>query len=141
MSDLILDPIVGINTEMFPFAQHYSMLMVLNDLPLPGNCSESVKFLLTLCFRSRSVEKFPHRCAQQYFDWQFFCFVFVRRLFPLELVGIQAPNGSDDFNACLKRTETASIDDMDLRAAANFTGKFLEGWLEIVLAKENAGQL
>ena len=40
-----------------------------------------------------------------------------------------------------KRLETVPIDHMNLRAAAKLTGKFLEGWLEIVFAKENAGQL
>ena len=79
--------------------------------------------------------------AQQYFDRQFLSFVFVRRLLPFELIWIQTPNGSNDFNACFKRMETVSIDNVELRAAAKLTGKFLEGWLEIVFAKENAGQL
>jgi hypothetical protein len=61
-------------------------------------------------------------------------------LLPFELVWIQAPNGSNDFNARFERLEAVSIDDVKLRAAAKVTGKFLEGWLEIVFAKENPGQ-
>jgi hypothetical protein len=47
----------------------------------------------------------------------------------------------DNFHRPSKRLETFAIDDMNLRAAAELTGKFLEGWLKIGLAKENAGQL
>ena len=47
----------------------------------------------------------------------------------------------DNFHPGAKRLETFAIDHMNLRAAAELTGKFLEGWLKIVLAKENAGQL
>ena len=47
----------------------------------------------------------------------------------------------DNFHPGAKRLETFAIDDMNLRAGAKLTGKFLEGWLKIVLAKENAGQL
>ena len=87
------------------------------------------------------VEELVHRPAKQYFDRQFLSLVFVRRSLPFELVWIQAPNGSNDFNSCSKRTETVSIDNVNLRAAAKLTGKFLEGWLEIVFAEENAGEL
>jgi hypothetical protein len=37
--------------------------------------------------------------------------------------------------------ETVSIDNVELRAAAKLTSKFLKRWLEIIFAKENAGQL
>jgi hypothetical protein len=47
----------------------------------------------------------------------------------------------DNFHPDAKRLETFSIDHVNLRAAAKLTGKFVEGWLEIVLAKENPGQL
>ena len=47
----------------------------------------------------------------------------------------------DNFHRQSKRLETFAIDDMNLRAAAELTGKFLEGWLETGLAKENTGQL
>ena len=47
----------------------------------------------------------------------------------------------DNFHPGEKRLETFAIDDVYLRAASKLTGKFLEGWLKIVLAKENAGQL
>jgi len=47
----------------------------------------------------------------------------------------------DNFHPDTKRLETFAIDDVNLRAAAKLTGKFLESWLKIVLAKENAGQL
>ena len=87
------------------------------------------------------VEELVHRPAKQYFDRQFFCLVFVRRSLPFEFVRIQAPNGSDDFNPRLKRLEAVSIDNVELRAAAKLTGKVLEGWLEIVFAKENPRQL
>ena len=89
--------------------------------------------------RNRScsaVEERVHWPAKQYFDWQFFCFVFVRRLLPFEFVGIQTPNRSDDFDACFKRTEAVSIDNVELRAAAKLTGKFLERRLEIVFTKK-----
>ena len=47
----------------------------------------------------------------------------------------------DNFHRDVKRLETFAIDDMNLRAGAKLTRKFLEGWLEIVFAKENTGQL
>ena len=47
----------------------------------------------------------------------------------------------DNFHPDSKRLETFAVDHMDLRAAAELTGKFLKGWLEIGLAKENTGQL
>ena len=47
----------------------------------------------------------------------------------------------DNFHPDAKRLETFAIDHMNLRAAAKLTRKFLEGGLEIVVAKENAGQL
>ena len=47
----------------------------------------------------------------------------------------------DNFHPDAKRLETFAIDHMNLCAGAKLTGKFLEGWLKIVLAKENAGQL
>jgi hypothetical protein len=47
----------------------------------------------------------------------------------------------DNFHPDAKRLETLAINHMNLRAAAKLTGKFLKGWLEIILAKENAGQL
>ena len=47
----------------------------------------------------------------------------------------------DNFHPNAKRLESFAIDHMNLRAAEKLTGKFLEGWLEIVLTKENAGQL
>ena len=47
----------------------------------------------------------------------------------------------DYFHPDAKRLETFAIDYMNLRAGTKLTGKFLEGWLEIGLAKENAGQL
>ena len=87
------------------------------------------------------VEESVHWPAKQHFDRQFFSLVFVRRLLPFEIVGIQTPNRSDDFNACFKRTKAISIHNVELRAAAKLTGKFLERWLEIVFAEKNAGQL
>ena len=47
----------------------------------------------------------------------------------------------DNFHSHAERLETFAIDYMNLRAAAKLTGKFLEGRLEIIFAKENAGQL
>lgn len=47
----------------------------------------------------------------------------------------------DNFHSEAERLETFAINHMNLRAGAKLTGKFLEGWLKIVLAKENAGQL
>ena len=47
----------------------------------------------------------------------------------------------DNFHPDAKRLETVAIRHMNLRAGAKLTGKFLERWLKIVLAKENAGQL
>ena len=47
----------------------------------------------------------------------------------------------DNFHPGAKRLETFAIDHMNLRATAELTGKFLERGLEIVFAKENAGQL
>jgi hypothetical protein len=47
----------------------------------------------------------------------------------------------DNFHPGVKRMEMFAIDHMNLRAGAKLAGKLLEGWLEIVLAKENAGQL
>jgi hypothetical protein len=47
----------------------------------------------------------------------------------------------DNFDTDAKRLESFAIDDVNLRAAAKLTGKFLEVWLEIVFAKKNAGQL
>jgi hypothetical protein len=47
----------------------------------------------------------------------------------------------DNFYPDAKRLKTLAIRHVNLRAAAELTGKFLEGWLEIVFAKENAGQL
>ena len=47
----------------------------------------------------------------------------------------------DNFHPDAKRLETFAIDHMNLRTGAKLTGKFLEGWLKIVLAKKNAGQL
>jgi hypothetical protein len=47
----------------------------------------------------------------------------------------------DNFHPGAKRLETFAINHMNLRAGAKLTGKFLERWLKIVLAKENAGQL
>ena len=46
----------------------------------------------------------------------------------------------DDFHPHSKRLERSAICHVNLRAAADLTGKFLERWLEIVFAKENAGQ-
>ena len=47
----------------------------------------------------------------------------------------------DNFHPDEKRLETFTIDHMNLRTGAKLTGKFLERWLEIGFAKENAGQL
>jgi hypothetical protein len=47
----------------------------------------------------------------------------------------------DYFHPDAKRLETFAIDYMNLRAGTKLTGKFLEGWLKIVLAKEDAGEL
>ena len=47
----------------------------------------------------------------------------------------------NNFHPDAKGLETFAIDHVNLRAATELTGKFLEGWLEIVLAKENAEQL
>ena len=47
----------------------------------------------------------------------------------------------DYFHPDAKRLETFAINHMNLRAGAKLTGKFLERWLKIVLAKENAGEL
>ena len=47
----------------------------------------------------------------------------------------------DNFPPDAKRLKTLAIRHVNLRAAAELAGKFLEGWLEIVLAKENTGQL
>jgi hypothetical protein len=47
----------------------------------------------------------------------------------------------DNFHPDAKRLETLAIDHVNLRAATELTGKFLEGWLEIIFAEENAGQL
>lgn len=47
----------------------------------------------------------------------------------------------DNFHPGAKRLKTFAIDHMNLRTAAELAGKFLEGRLKIVLAKENAGQL
>jgi hypothetical protein len=46
----------------------------------------------------------------------------------------------DNFHPDAKRLKTFAIRHMNLRAAAKLTGKLLEGWLEIVFAKENARQ-
>src|SRR5262245_7175053 len=54
---------------------------------------------------------------------------------------IQSPDQTKDLNPCLKRVKCFAIGDVNLRAAAKLAGKLLEGWLEIVFAKENAGQL
>jgi hypothetical protein len=45
----------------------------------------------------------------------------------------------DNFHPSAKWLETFAIDHMNLRAGAELTGKFVEGWLKIVLTKENAG--
>ena len=47
----------------------------------------------------------------------------------------------DNFHPDAKRLKTLAIRHVNLCAAAKFTGKFLECWLKIVFAKENAGQL
>src|SRR4029077_10764574 len=115
--------------------------VVLGTSQLDSSTSLGMTTEKTAAAYSSPVEESAHWAAQQYFDRQFLSFIFVRRLLPFELVWIQAPNGSNDFNACFKRTETASINNVELRTAAELTGKFLEGWLKIILAKENAGQL
>ena len=47
----------------------------------------------------------------------------------------------DNFHRDAKRLESFAIDNMNLRAATELSGKFLEGWLEIIFAKENTRQL
>ena len=47
----------------------------------------------------------------------------------------------DNFHRKSKWLKTFAIDHMNLRTAAELIGKFLEGWLEVDLAKENTGQL
>ena len=87
------------------------------------------------------TEEFLYWAAQQDFNRQFLCFVFIRRLLPRKLIWVQLPDRPNDFEPCLKRLEAFAINDMNLRAAAELIGEFLEGWLEIIFAKENAGQL
>jgi hypothetical protein len=62
-------------------------------------------------------------------------------LFPLKVLRVNLADVLNNFHPDAKRLESFTVDHVNLCAGAKFTGKFLERWLEIVLAKENARQL
>ena len=57
------------------------------------------------------------------------------------MLRVSVADAFENFHPDAKRLETFSIDHMNLRAAAEFIGKFVKGWLEIIFAKKDARQV
>lgn len=64
--------------------------------------------------------------------------VFVRRLFPLEMLGVEVIRSFYHRDADDHRCKGVAVGDVDLDAAAGFIGPFLEGWAEVTRAERNA---
>lgn len=58
----------------------------------------------------------------------------------MESLGVNFANDLDNFHSSEKWPKFIAIDDVNLRAAAEFASELLKCRLEIIFAKENAGQ-
>src|SRR5882724_13429328 len=67
--------------------------------------------------------------------------VFVRRLLPLEFIGIEPADRADDRRAGDDRLERIPIDDMYLNSPAEFALELVKRRLEMKRTKDDAGQV
>src|SRR5437667_11904355 len=120
------------------------LLLVQQGSPPPvGEFPESLcPALFNLSHRSSSFYLFARTGASvDYIKWQLVVDVFVRRLFPLEAIGIETANRADDGDAGGNRFERATIDDVKLNAATYRTGELVKGRLKVKRAKHHTRQV
>src|SRR5437870_5789137 len=98
--------------------------------------------LFDLIHRSSSFYLFARTGASvNHIKWQLVVDIFVRRLLPLEAIGIESTNRADEGDAGDDRFEGATVDDVKLNAATYHTGELVKSRLKVKWAKRNAGQV
>ena len=59
----------------------------------------------------------------------------------MKLLRIHLADVPDDLHSSKKRLESFAFDHVQLRASAEFAGKFVKGWLKIIFAKGHTPQI